>query len=107
MTMFAMVSVPHTTAARIWDYCICRGPKSVYRIALAVLASNEKRVLNMTLEEIHMFFRHEKPDCFYKPDLLIEIGEAFKITNRIVEEMQGMAIMHMQEHGSKLPYWEN
>lgn len=52
---------------RVWDVLIFDGWKTIFRVGIAVLQSCEEQILNMSLEQLSHFFRHERASAPPQP----------------------------------------
>jgi hypothetical protein len=51
MTLFC-VNIPYEVTIRIWDIMLIEGPKTLYRIALAIFKMGEKEMLKAELGDL-------------------------------------------------------
>lgn len=62
MTMFA-VSFPLNIVVRIWDVIFIEGRKTVFRLALAILKINEKKLMESDISETLQTLKDYKNSC--------------------------------------------
>lgn len=62
MTMFA-ISFPVEIVVRIWDVLFIEGRKTVFRIALAILKINEKKLMESDISETLTTLKEYKDKC--------------------------------------------
>jgi len=93
MTLFSIPAVQNRTILRIWDYVMASGMEAVFRVALAVFARQQARLLQMReFEEAYTLLKHCEAEVMGDADELLACAERVQITAYQLNRLRGFAL---------------
>uniref|UniRef100_A0A6S8B316 Rab-GAP TBC domain-containing protein n=1 Tax=Aplanochytrium stocchinoi TaxID=215587 RepID=A0A6S8B316_9STRA len=100
-------NLPLDLLVRVWDVLVIDGWKTIFRVGISLLKIIKSELMEMGLEELSRFFRHNKLSVAQQ-DLLRESFFNCKISTRLLSELESDYVGYVlrsqlyKEEGSKL-----
>ncbi len=87
MTLFTFRRFPRDTAARVWDLLLVDGPKTLFRVALAVLYLGQDTLLAGDFETIFNWTKQLPDQKLLNEHAVIKTALTFQVTNSLLDRL--------------------
>jgi hypothetical protein len=88
VTLFSY-SLPFDVVLRIWDIAMLEGTKAIFRVALAMLTTQQEALLKLPFEELVPALRRAPSAGKASADALLKIALDLKVSKRLEELKAG------------------
>ena len=101
-TLFTSRNIPVATLLRIWDIFFIDRWKAIHRIGLAILKLAEPRLQQLDFEGTVEYLTRFPDQSIFEPDRLIATAMSFKVTNRMLHELENRFIVELEAEQARI-----